>query len=324
MKKVGSIILSLIASSVFAKECLVEVNKLKVREEPNIKSKVVAKLEAGSVAKITDETKGWYEVGIGWIKKEYCTVLNREGKKVVEQAKKLGELIPNNDNQNIGLYPQIVDTIFSYVTISLTDVSRITCPKEIKWFTYSKEKQIQIQKAGNNLLVKVSPKVISVNSQVKEVKRETFPRELITECNGQVFTLILIPKKVPTQTIVLKPLMKDKKKALRFETANPYEETLKQLIKSAYKELPIDGYEIKIVNRPYKKFKRLDMDLYKIYKGAYYQIREYSLKAKSNIDLHEKLFVPFLPESTLAIAISKLHLRAGEKARMFVVLKEEN
>lgn len=319
-KAILSLLLTGLLGVSFAKECIVEAKILKVRENPDIKSEVIAKLKAGTIAKITDEKEGWYEIGIGWIKKDYCTLLSGDNKEKLKKGLKLSKVSLKSDN---GYLPQVIDTLYSYVSISLTDVSRISCPSEIKWFTYSKEKEITIQKASNNLLVKVAPKVISENGQIKEIKRETFPRELLVECNGQIFTLILVPKKIPTQTIVLKPKFESKKKALKFETASPYEETIKQLIKSVYREQPIDGYEIKTLNMPYKNFKRLTMIKNKVYQGAYYKVEEYQLIAKEDVDLHEKLFIPYLSENTLAISLTKPFLKKGEKGRLFVVIKEE-
>jgi len=125
--------------------------------------------------------------------------------------------------------PTIIENSFSFVNISLTDVNRISCPYTIKWFTYSKEKEIQITKANKNLLVKIIPKVI-VEGNEEKIVRDSFPRELLVECGNQVFTLILVPKKIPTQTIILKPKFADTKKALKFETSNDYETTIKELI----------------------------------------------------------------------------------------------
>lgn len=215
--------------------------------------------------------------------------------------------------------PTIVENSFSFVNISLTDVNRISCPYTIKWFTYSKEKEIQITKANKNLLVKIIPKVI-VEGNEEKIVRDSFPRELLVECGNQVFTLILVPKKIPTQTIILKPKFADTKKALKFETSNDYETTIKELIKHVYREEPPKGYSVKEVYKPYKRFKQLNMNILRVYKGAIYKITEYQLIGKQRVDLTEKLFIPYL-KNPIAISLTKLHLNPGEKARMFVIEK---
>lgn len=321
--RVRNIVLGVLALSTIAlaeDKCFIET-KLNIREKPTTHSKVVGKYNAGEIVKIKDKKNSWYKTDKGWIRKFYCSPVDKKKESKIKEAEKLGSLTPKKKEVN-PYEPQIVEDMFSYVNISLTDINRITCPTDIKWFTYSKEKEIQITKAGKNLLVKILPKVITQGNQ-SQLVRDSFPRELLVECEGQVFTLILLPKKIPTETVILRPKFANKKKALKFETENPYEKTIKELIRKAYREEAIDGYEIKITHKLYKKFKQLDMYLERVYKGAYYTVKEFSLVGKQNVNLAEKLFIPYL-QNPIAISLTKLHLSPGEKARMFVIEKQED
>ena len=319
MKKILLLGLLSISTVAVAKECLIETN-LKIRQKPSLSAKILGSYEPGEVVSIKKQKNGWIKTEKGWIRAKYCSILKNE--EIVKKAKSLGKLIPDKEKPVNPYEPVIVQGFFSFVPISITDVNRISCPSEIKWYTYSKEKEIQITKADKNLLVKILPKLITKGNQ-QQIKRENFPRELLVECEGQIFTVILVPKKIPTQTVILKPKFSDKKKALKFETSNPYETTIKQLIKKAYRGEPIDGYSIRKVHKPYKRFKQLNMDIERVYIGAVYKITEYSLTGKQSIDLTEKLFIPYL-NNPVAISLTKLHLNPGEKARMFVIEKQED
>lgn len=205
-----------------------------------------------------------------------------------------------------------------YVKVSLTDVNRIVCPVNIKSVVYSKEKELQVEISRRNAFVKF---LVRENPDgTKEIS--DIPRELYVECGDKVFQLILLPQKIPAVQVVLKLPYAEKERAREYERANPYDETMLSLIKSVYFEEPPEGYEVKLVNKPFKSFVELDMILYRVYEGDLYRVREFILSAKQNIELWEGQFLPYL-DKPLAISIVDPILKAGQSTRLIAVERRE-
>lgn len=205
---------------------------------------------------------------------------------------------------------------WNVVYISMGDVNRIVCERgNVSTVVYSQEKEMQVKTEGRNVFVKLVPKE-EVNGK-KAIS--DYPRELYVECAGEVFQLLLYPKSIPATTIYLKlPYKKDTAEARTFERANPFEETIAKLIKSAYLEEIPDGYDVEVVNRTAGSFKELDLVLYRRYIGDRFVVEEYLITAKLNLELSEASFLPYL-KNPVAISIVKPILKEGETTRMFVV-----
>lgn len=208
---------------------------------------------------------------------------------------------------------------YQFVEISLTDVNRVVCSSEITSVVYSKEKNIEVKRDGRNAWVKILP--------IKEgntLKYSSEPRELYVECGGKVFSLILVPKRIPATTVVLKVPYEDKEKAREFEAkASSYERLITSLITHAYKEEPPSGYKVKEINEKVRGFQEIDLYLRKVYEGDKFLVEEYLIVAKKEVYLDEGAFIPYV-RYPVALSIVKPSLKAGESTRMFVVrLREE-
>ena len=218
---------------------------------------------------------------------------------------------------------QIVEESTNYQTvdISLRDLNRITCSGgKLSKVIYSKEKGIMIQQVGSDFYVKVIPIEETDPFGRKKIIYKAKPTEVYAYCSGKVFSLILNPKDVPAETIVLKIRKTDRKEAESFEKANPYEETLLKLIKYAYKEDIPPGYTAKEVNRIVKDYRNLEVALKRVYIGDSFRVYEYILTAKSPVNLTEAQFLK-LVNSPLAISIVKPSLSKGEVTRLFIVAR---
>lgn len=203
---------------------------------------------------------------------------------------------------------------YVFVDISLKDISRIQCPEEIKSTAYSKEKAIEIKTAGRSAFVKLLPKKDPVK---QTLIYEDIPRELFVECGGEVYSLVLVPKDIPSQTIVLYSGFSNIKKAKDFES-NLYEKTITDLIRAAYLEIPPEGYRIKHM-RLVKNFKEIELIASSSYEGFGFEVMTYLITAKSDIELDERAFLEVLDGDTVAVAILKPVLKGGESTRLFVV-----
>jgi hypothetical protein len=213
---------------------------------------------------------------------------------------------------------QVVEFLHGWnvVYVSMGDVNRIVCEKgDVPTVVYSQEKEMQVKTEGRNVFVKLVPKEEGDGKKVIS----DYPRELYVECGGEVFQLLLYPKSIPATTIYLKlPYKKDTTKAKVFEKADPFEETIGKLIKSAYLEEIPDGYDVGMVNRTAGSFKELDLVLYRRYTGDRFVVEEYLITAKLNLELSEASFLPYL-KNPVAISIVKPILKEGETTRMFVI-----
>lgn len=215
---------------------------------------------------------------------------------------------------------QVVDGAegYKFVTVSLKDMSRIHCTKPLGNVFYSQEKEMEIKNAGNDAFVKILPRKTSGGMDGEKIEYGTNPREMYLECAGQTFSLILAPKDIPAQTIVLKTLFSDVKKAGEYEKTNPYDTTMLDLIKKSYMGDVPDGYDPLPINKPIKEFEELSLIQQRDYIGMRYSVHEYVIQAKKHVELYESMFIPLL-KNPVAISITKTTLEPTEQTRMFVV-----
>ncbi|MDQ7039064.1 MAG: type-F conjugative transfer system secretin TraK, partial [Aquificota bacterium] len=207
---------------------------------------------------------------------------------------------------------------YHYVIVSLTDVNRIVCGGgEITGVVYSREKSMEVRRKGANAWLKILP--------VKEgdrIEYPSYPREVYVECGGKIFSLIVLPKRRPATTIVLKVSREEREVAREFERLNPYERTILELVRSVYREVPPPGYTVRSVGEKVREFQEIDLYLLRVYTGARYEVREYLVRARRDIHLQEGQFIPFVPRP-LAISLVKPSLRKGEETRLIVVSLRE-
>lgn len=216
---------------------------------------------------------------------------------------------------------QIVDGAaegYKFVSVSLKDMTRIHCSSPITNVLYSKEKEIEIKTPNGDSYVKILPRKTTLEDGGEKFDYGTFPREAYIECGGQTFSIVMVPKDIPAQTIILKSQYNDLKKATEFERANTYEKTILELVKKGYLEEAPEGYDVKAVGEAIGSFKEIDMIHSKEYLGSRYIVDEFLIQAKKPIELSESMFVPYL-KNPLAISIVKLMLNHKESTRMIVV-----
>ena len=214
---------------------------------------------------------------------------------------------------------QVIDdpSVQHYVKVSLRDVNRIYCENgNVGSVAYSKEKRIELVKEGRNLFLKILP----IKKEQKLIY-EDVPRELFVECGGEVFSIIVVPREVPSETIVLRVKKPDLEKAVRFEQGE-FTEFVTTAIRFAYRDVPPDGYEEKKVGKKFKEFKELDLYLLKVYEGAEFSVLVFEIRAKEDVYLDPAAFVPYV-HRPVALSLVKEKLRRGERTRLFVVVRKD-
>jgi hypothetical protein len=220
---------------------------------------------------------------------------------------------------------QVIEGVggYKFATISLKDMSRIHCADPLGNVFYSKEKEIEIKTSGNDAYIKVLPRKTTGGGEVEKIEYGSHPREMYVECSGQTFSLVLVPKDLPAQTIILKTPFADIKKATQYEKLNPYDNTMLDLVKKAFVGDVPEGYEPMHVGKEIKDFQELSLVNLRSYVGAKYSVHEYIVDAKRSINIYEAMFIPFI-KNPLAISIVKTVLEPTESTRLFVVTLNQN
>jgi conjugal transfer pilus assembly protein TraK len=143
---------------------------------------------------------------------------------------------------------------------------------------------------------------------------------------GAVYTLVVTPADVPSETIILqrREVMSQsyKKQALGWESGQPYEKTLTELIKKmAMNKLP-DGYMVSEVKKEIHLWNEADLSLEYRYSGGSLSGEVYLIK---NVDskkmrMNER---EFYRDGVLAVSIAKHELDPGESTHIYLVTGAE-
>ena len=180
----------------------------------------------------------------------------------------------------------IVDEVqgYKYIDISKTDINRAYCENgEFTQVIFSSEKEIDIQKNGKNAFIKLIPINKTQGDVILSTTINTFSREAYLTCNNKMFSLILVPKEIPAQTIILKTVSDEKRveKIKEIEVVSDYQTTVSELIKSVYKEITPEGYDLEFIDKPKVQFDELSLIEFKKYVGSTFIIDEFPF-GKSN------------------------------------------
>ena len=135
-----------------------------------------------------------------------------------------------------------------------------------------------------------------------------------------MFSLILVPKDMPAQTIILKTV-KDERRVERnkeIEVVSDYQTTISELIKSVYKEITPEGFDLEFIDKSKVQFDELSLIEFKKYIGSTFIIDEFIIKANQDVSLNEKMFLPYL-QNPLAVSLENHKLTQDSTTRLFVV-----
>lgn len=145
---------------------------------------------------------------------------------------------------------------------------------------------------------------------------------LISE-QGQTIDLLLMPRKVPAETIVLRLRQTDKGAAQAFEQAQPFEETIKKLVQAMAQGKTISGFEVHYFERPVKVWSDLKITEIAHFKGKRFlgQVFKVQNTAEQDKVLHEKDF--FFSQDVVATSILRRHLSPKEHTTVFRVVRHD-
>lgn len=206
------------------------------------------------------------------------------------------------------------------VTLSNSDINRITCREEIRDVVFSKEKGLSVKTVGRDAFVKF----LITRKDEKEIYSST-PSELFVVCGENVYNLIALPKRVPSQTVRLSPGVEKIRENRRMYGELPFEKKILAVIRSVYTNQVPDGFSTVTVNMKPSLFRDLEVTLVRTHRveGEGLLVKEYLLAAKKPgeaLKITEKEFLrPAIAAKPVAIALDRHELRQGDAGRLIVV-----
>jgi len=195
-----------------------------------------------------------------------------------------------------------------FVELSLRNLNLIKFPSSgVRVYTSSKLLDIKIDE-GNVFIKFLDEGMVS-------------PQELFFVIPSVgVFSMVLVPKEIPAQTVIVNLPREDILEALKWEKSHSYVSGLKELIKAMYEERVPGGFAIKELNEEKTSWKEVRMVLKRIYLGATLQGEVYEL---TNVSKEPVRFIEneFYEKGILAISLDRHELRPGEKTGLYLVKK---
>lgn len=193
-----------------------------------------------------------------------------------------------------------------FVTVSEKDINRIEMPESV--IEALSSKAIDVKVKDRNIFVKLS---------------DSHPAELFISTQKRTISLILVPKDIPAETI----LVRDKGNNFSF-SSNPseessYEDAIKKIVISLSKETVPSGY---IEIHPKGNEQTLSgLSAKRVYEiqGTVFGGERYEIKntGSSDVSLSEEMFYG---EGILAVSFDKYTLSPNEACRLFIVKRTKH
>ncbi|MFZ4857735.1 MAG: type-F conjugative transfer system secretin TraK [Desulfuromonadaceae bacterium] len=221
-----------------------------------------------------------------------------------------------------GEFPTVVlPEATTTVRLSSSDMNRISCPADIREALTSTEKGLTIKITGKDAFVKF--KVIKKGDKLSY---STTPTELYVVCGDETFSMVIIPQRIPSQTIRLTS-GKDRKirENQSLYVGLPFEKKVLKAVKDVYTENIPDSYSINKKEKQFLLFREIRLILKRTVdiEGEGLRIKEYEVALRgvtTEFKLNEKMFLKTeLAENPIAISLERHILRTGDTSRVFVV-----
>lgn len=146
----------------------------------------------------------------------------------------------------------------------------------------------------------------------------------VKDAEGGVYTLVLTPTDMPSETVTLirpeRARVVDRRKAVAWETGQPYEGTLLELVSNmARNEVP-EGYTQAEIGREIKLWQEARLVLVSRYTGGRLEGEVYELTNvdENKVRLEEQ---EFYRDGVLAVSVERHELAPGERTRIYLVTR---
>ncbi len=219
------------------------------------------------------------------------------------------------------------------IRLSNTDVNRIVCVNgNMEDAIYSKEKGLKVAREGKNAFVKYLIQVSPAGNE-KLVQKAT---EIHLVCNSDVYTIVATPEPGPPQTIYLAASAKNRaEKNISLMGAMPVEQKVLTLIQAAYKDDMPESFSVtrqtarvkadrnqQSTEEDKQLWEEVDISLSRSVRvdGVGLALKEYSVIARKNVDLHESDFLRReFGQDIAGVTIDPPRLKEKERGRLFIV-----
>src|SRR5271157_1871804 len=212
------------------------------------------------------------------------------------------------------------------VQLSASDVNRVTCMNgAITDVIYSQEKGLYVKYSGKDAFVKFQ--VVSTKDKNK-LSYSTTPTEIYFVCKDRVYSIIALPKRIPSQQVRLSNAVLNRiKQNKEFFADMPYEQRLTTIIQRAYKDEFEDSWTIEGVNKTIDVFRNYHVTHFRnvVIDGEGIILKEYHVRFtdtgyQEGGRLEEKMFLnKDLTSNTIALALDKTLVKPNELVRLFIV-----
>lgn len=208
------------------------------------------------------------------------------------------------------------------VEMSSLDINRVYCDGEITDVIFSEEKGVKVKIVKNNAFVKFVVKKI----EDREIPADK-PADLFFVCNDQVYSIIAIPKRIPSTFVYLESKDKKIREVVERVKELPYEKRLLEIIKAVYVNKYEPNFQVVNVNKEFYLFKDVKVVLEKVIDIEGEGLRAKVFRLETNFDssvqyveVKEKDFVrKELTTIPLAVSLDKAKLQGKDKATLIIL-----
>lgn len=200
--------------------------------------------------------------------------------------------------------------------LSLKEVTRIgVVGGRIKQVVGPDDGRIRIEVDEDNGQLFLRPQL---NAPISRSEKVPPVNLFIVDELGRTYTLVLTYQDMPADSIMLKPLESDRKTAKAWERAEPYQVTIKNLVRAMAAEDIPDGYETKESNQQVPLWREARLLLEREYHGDSLMGEVYVLTNISGREmrLEER---ELYRAGVLAVAVEYHVLAPGQSTKVFVV-----
>ena len=232
------------------------------------------------------------------------------------------------DNTSSKVLPEVT----TRVLLSGRDINRITCggQRPVKDVIFSTEKGVNTKIVGNNVFVKF---LVERDNVTGQVDLSGMPTEMYVVCGseGTIYSLVAIPKNIPSQTVTLTANIDRIKKNASLFGGLTFEKKVLMIIKQAYSAEFPESYTVKKKNQPIDVLDQVGITTSLVrtaeIEGEGLIVKEYHLNLVPAFDVdqirvQEKYFLlPQLTENPVAIAMDTQFISKSSKTRLFILEK---
>ena len=271
------------------------------------------------------------------VKKHKTKNISTDIKKAnIKKAKKM-PIVPNKKNNIV--YPKTpaiklaIKPIFIHikkgitriVELSLTQINRLITNSYIKSIKTNKTGNLSVLLNGRDAYIEWTP-LLEKQGNISSIKYDKSINSVIFDTNRGIFTLVLIPKHIPSQTVYIKQgygksRVRGKKfyKISKKGTGN----FLSGIYKNVYNGIIPSNFALRKKNVFYNtKNNKIKTVLVKVYKGGTLEVFEFHIFNETNkkISLSNKNFINLI-NGPLSISLSHEHLLPNTFTRLFIIKK---